>query len=68
MRGEEKLGVSREWMTLFMQDALMEDFRSVTFISDLDNQTRYQDASNSFAKAVVKNSKDPPGRIFVFAG
>lgn len=37
-RGEEKLGVSREWMTLFMQDALMEDFRSVTFISDLDNR------------------------------
>ena len=35
--GEEKLGVSRDWMALFMSDALLESFRSVTFISDLDN-------------------------------
>lgn len=35
--GEKELGVSREWMFLFMTDALKEDFRSVTYISDLDN-------------------------------
>ena len=35
--GEKELGVSKQWMSLFMTDAIMEDFRSVTYIADLDN-------------------------------
>ena len=51
------------WDQIMLEQAVSDMRRGMSEMS----QARYQDASNSFAKAVIKNTKDPMGYLLLGA-